>query len=243
MTRREAIVLGAAAGAAASVGLPALAPADVVIGPGSDGPSFLVRATYEGLVGEPFRVGSHALRLVAVRDVDGAAADPSLRGHQDAFALEFEGQADAFELDTHEMHHDLVGPFPIFVGPVGAVRGTAQTYEVTVDRSVRIRLADAPQPGETVLRPAEVVLEADRPANDGEARAKAPAPAPRSERDQAVIDERLAAAAAPIVARRVNARRAHRKLRAAHDARFRFKRKQRARVRRTRSGWLRRHGR
>jgi hypothetical protein len=243
LTRREALALGAAAGVAASVGMPAAAgAAATVIGPGTAGPAYLRRSTYLTLVGETFTAGEHALRLTAVRDVHGAAFKPSLRGHEDAFALEFEGQADALDQDLHQLGHLLIGPFPMFLGPTGPARGTAQTYGVTVDRSVAVTLANVPEPAASLLRPADVDDgEPKRPAGKaGKDEPEASEPTPR---DLEIVEDRRAAAAAPVVQRRRKARRARRKLRHTHSERYRFKVKQRARMRRTRSGWLRHHGR
>jgi hypothetical protein len=239
LTRREALVLGATASVAASIGIPSAASGSaLVIGPGTGGPAFLRRSTYTPLVGEAFTAGGHVLRLTAVGDVQGAQTKASLRGHQDAFWIEFEGPADALDEDIHQLGHPLLGPFPMFLGPVGAVRGTAQTYGATVDRSVAVTITSVPRPDESVLRPERPVVDGD----DGKARGDERPPEPTA-RDLEILEARRAAAAAPIVARRRKARRAHRKLRHAHAERYRFKVKQRARMRRTRSGWLRHHGR
>jgi hypothetical protein len=230
MTRREALALGAAAGVAASVGAPATALA-AASGAGQGVTEHLRRSTYAELVGESFSVGGHAVTLVAVEDVLGAARQRSLRGHEDAFQLLFEGDADALGSQIHEFFHPLVGPFALFAGPVGAVRGLRQLYGATVDRTVRLRSAAAAAPAS---RPAR------EPGRDEPDPEEAGEP---SARDAEIVRAREAAAAAPLVRRRRAARRARRTLRRTAAERVRFKRKQRDRLRRTRRGWLRRHGR
>ncbi|HEV2815360.1 MAG TPA: hypothetical protein VGW10_19040 [Solirubrobacteraceae bacterium] len=237
MTRREALAIGAAAGVTASVGIPPdaiAAAAGGVVGDGA-GPDYLRRSTYLDLVGEDFTVGPHALRLTTVEDVLGAAVDRALKGHEHAFALAFEGPADVLAGEIHELSHPLIGPFPLFISAVGAVRGLAQTYGVTVDRSVRVRLASAPSPGGGIAPPATT-------GRAAEGKGDTPEQEP-SVRDLAVLQERLVAAAAPLAERRRRTRRAGRKVRRTLDNRIRFKRKQHARVRRVRTGWLKRHNR
>jgi hypothetical protein len=196
LTRREALVLGAATAAAATAQVSSASAASPLVGSGSEGPGYLRRSTYTPLVGEDFTVGPHVVRLTAVRDVLGAAADASLRGHEDAFALEFTGAAGAFTEDIHLVSHPLVGPFPLFVGPTGRVTRARQAYGATIDRSVRVNVAAAPH-----------------------------------------------SATAPDAGRRRDAHEARVKLRDAYAERVRFKSEQRARMRRTRAGWLLRHGR
>jgi hypothetical protein len=130
------------------------------------------------------------------------------------------------EAAIQELSHAMIGPFPLFIGPVGQTRGNVQSYGVTVDRSVRIRL---PRPPST----AQPATPAHQPAADdgGEP----------TDRDAAVLEERRVALQAPAVKRKIRARRARRHLRRTHDARVRFKRKQQARMRRARTGWLARH--
>ena len=238
MTRREALVLGAAAGVVATVGAPAGALAAGGLSQGAGGPEFYTRATYVPLVGEDFAAGPHTLRLTSITDVLGGDSNPALRDHPEVFALEFEGPADALDHDIHVLTHPLLGPFPIFLGPVGAARGLEQTYAVIVDRSIRVKLSDAPAPDPSLVRrpPAE---DPAPKAGDGGGDATGPPPP----RDLEILEERRITALTPLVQRRRRARRARRKLRNAHAERIRFKRKQRDRLTRTRSGWLRRHGR
>ena len=236
LTRREALALGAAAGASGALMGPAGALAAPALNQGGAGPDYLRRATYLPLVGEDFTVGRHVLKLTAVGDVLGALNDGRLRGHDEAFALEFAGVADALDHDIHVLSHPLIGPFPMFIGPAGAARGMAQTYAVVVDRSVRLASAivHAPKPDPSLLRPPE----APAPAAGGDGQV-----GPLTEVEAAILEERRITAAEPLVQRRRRARRARRRQRAAHDARMRFKRKQRERMKRTRGGWLRHHGR
>ena len=190
---------------------------------------YLRRSLYSGRVGERFTVGGFVLTLTAVTDVLGAQTDPSLKGHEDAFTLEFEGRADALPDDVYEVAHAQIGPFPLFLGPAGAVRGLAQTYCATVDRTVRI--GDVPGEPDAAAPVASAMGDAD---------------APPSPRDEAIIAERVAAAQTPRVLRRKAARRTHTRIRRAQANRVRFKRKQRLerkRLARVRGGWLSRHGR
>jgi pyruvate/2-oxoglutarate dehydrogenase complex dihydrolipoamide acyltransferase (E2) component len=238
LTRREALALGAAAGAAATLGAPGSALASAasgVIGEGS-APSFLRRSTYPDLVGEDFDVRGHLLRLVAVDDLEGARVDPSLRGHEGAFALHFDGPAGALAAEIHELSHPLFGPFPLFLGPSGAVEDGRQRYAVTVDRSVRIRLPEAP-------RPAAPTSAAQKPAAPVKADEPAPAPSPPTPQDLEIAEQRRVELHEAAATRRLRARRARSRLRQAHDRRIRFKRKQRSRMRRARTGWLKAHGR
>ena len=230
MTRRQALLAGAAAGVTASTVTPGgLVGAGVASASTAAGrPSlYLRRSLYAGRVGERFTAGGHVLTLTAVTDVLGALSDHSLKGHEDAFTLEFEGRADALPDDVYEVAHGQIGPFPLFLGPAGAVRGLAQTYCATVDRTVRIGdVPGAPDQAAPVV--------------------KSDADAPPSPRDEAIIVERVVAAQTPRVLRRKAARRTHTKIRRAQANRVRFKRKQRLerkRLARVRGGWLSRHGR
>ncbi|HEX2087489.1 MAG TPA: hypothetical protein VHF89_17530 [Solirubrobacteraceae bacterium] len=238
MTRRQALALGAGAGIAATVGVPgdALAAATATVFAGA-GPEYLRRSTYVDLVGERFSAGGHALRLVAVEDVLGARFDQDLRGHESAFMLTLEGPADALAPAIHELHHPLVGPFALYVSPVGEARGGSQAYEVTVDRTVRLK--DVPEePDRLTPDPAP-----PREEPKGEARQDEPPPSEPTERDREIVAERVDAARGIAERRRRRTRRARRKLRHTHARRIRFKRKQRTRVRTARRGWLKRHGR
>jgi hypothetical protein len=240
MTRRQAVVLGAAAGiGAASAGPGGLLSAAVAGASGgtSGGATYLRRSAYTGRIGQQFAAGGEILVLTAVTDVLGAATDPDLAGHEDAFALEFAGRADALPGETYELFHPQLGPFSLFLSPVGAVAGLVQTYGITVDRSVRLK--HVPGPPSPTTAPV-----ASRPAaaTHGD---DAPAP-PLSPRDEEVVAAREAAAVAPARKRRKAALRTDARIRRTRANRVRFKRKkrlERKRLARSRGGWLSRHGR
>ena len=225
MTRREALALGAAAGVTATVGSPGTALAAAVGAAAASGPEYLRRSTYAPLVGQPFLAGEHALTLLAVGDVQGAKSNRDLAGHEHAFLLEFDGPADVVESTIHQVHHPEMGPFPMYIGPSGPVRGLAQGYVAVIDRSVRLGRdvpSEAPPP---------------QPETGPEPENDAPAP---SERDQEILQERAMAAVMPRAMRRRRARRARRALRDTLHARARYKRKQaliRKDVRRVIRGW------
>ena len=131
------------------------------------------------------------LTLTAVTDVLGALTDPSLRGHEDAFTLEFEGRADALPDDVYEVVHAQIGPFPLFLGPAAPSAGWRRRYCATVDRTVKVK--GAPSPADEGGRGGP------RRLRDGGERAKGAADAPPSPRDEEIIAERAAAAAAPAI--------------------------------------------
>ncbi len=83
------------------------------------------------------------LELVAAEDLPVAATVPSLRGLDDAFALEFTGDADGtFAQGPRQLVHPELGTFTLFLAPVEQPTG-AQTYEALIDRTVRIPAVDA----------------------------------------------------------------------------------------------------
>ena len=132
MTRRQALQLGAATGAAAMLGGPtALARAAT----GST-PKHLLRSSYLPLAGQQFRVGGRLLQLGVVDDLAGADGDSALRGHPEAFALTFYGPPNALGATVQTFSHPAVGTYSLLITPVGAVEGQVQRYEVVVDRSV-----------------------------------------------------------------------------------------------------------
>ena len=234
LTRREALALGAATGVAAAVGVTPASAGAAVVGAGS-GPDYLRRSTYAALVGETFTIGSQTLRLTGVADVLGAKADASLRGLEEAFALSFEGPADAFEAGLHQMSHPLLGPFPLYAGPEGPVRDGVRAYGATIDRSVRVSLGAATQDDGPRLRATEAQLgDPSRERRRG---------APPTERDREIARERRLAAMLPRSQSRAAAREARARLRAALVERVTFKREQRARLLSSRSSFLRRPGR
>ena len=237
LTRREALALGAAAGVTAMTGVPgatlATAAAATIGGPG--GPAYLRRESYSGRVGDTFLAGDHVLTLMDVADIAGAHHVAGLKGSDHAFTLRFSGVADLLPSAIHILEHEELGPFPLFISAIERPSGSRQTYEATVDRTVRIGSAPqaAPPP------PLDVTPEAP-PAED------APEPAPPTARDLEIIAARRDAARAPARRKALRSKRAHARLRRAHARRVRFKRKlalERKRLDRARRGWLRRHGR
>ena len=236
ITRREALALGAAAGVtAAAAGVPegALASSAPVGGTGSEAPGFLRRSSYVDRIGEQFAVGGHVLTLVAVEDVAGAAQTERLRGDETTFSLDFDGPADLLPSALHELHHYELGPFPLFVGPSGPVRGSAQRYNAIVDRSVQVPIGGSPIP--------QVAAPPEAPRVDGDADSGELPP-----REVEILDERVQAVQVRRELARRRARRARRRLRRIHADRVTFLRKQRRsarkRARSTRGRWLARHG-
>lgn len=197
-------------------------------------------------------MGGHVLTLAAVEDVAGAEYDEALRGHQAAFSLRFTGPADALPSALHEVRHDVLGPFPLFVGPVGTAVGRTQQYHAVVDRTMRVRIAAAPEsPSLNPPPPADrpPPKKEDAPEDDervpGEVRGDA-APSAPTARDLEIVEERAVAHRDARVRRRRRTRRARHRLRRAHAERTSFLRKQRRTARKRaakiRRGWLRRHG-
>jgi hypothetical protein len=132
LTRRSLLRAGALATAGSFVGLRPWSPA-----PAAAAPGHLVRSSYDGLVGESFRVGSVDLRLLSVEDVAGAAVDKSLAGSEDAFVLAFSGPLGAaLAGGTHSVTHPALGTFALFLSAVEQPRSDRR-YEAVVDRSVR----------------------------------------------------------------------------------------------------------
>jgi hypothetical protein len=136
LTRRSLLSSGAAATAAALIGLRPWAATPAAAAAGAAG--HLLRSSYEGLTGTSFAAGSVDLRLLSVSDLAGAAADRSLAGSEDAFALAFAGPLDAaLEAGTHTLSHPELGTFELFVSPVDRPRKDRR-YEAVVDRSVGV---------------------------------------------------------------------------------------------------------
>src|SRR3954463_10470706 len=109
LTRRQALKLGFAAGIVTAIAGPsALARA-------AGAPSYLRRSSWVPLVDDQFAVGVATLTLVSVGDVAGAAKDPSLRGHEEAFVLAFHGPAGAVDSATHAFAHPALGSFAFLV--------------------------------------------------------------------------------------------------------------------------------
>ena len=132
LTRRSLLRAGALGAAATFVGLRPWAAA-----PAAAAPGHLLRSSYDGLVGQGFRVGSADLRLLSVDDLAGAAVDKSLAGSEDAFVLAFAGPLDAaLEGGTHSVTHPALGSFELFVSEVEQPQ-SERRYEAVIDRSVR----------------------------------------------------------------------------------------------------------
>jgi hypothetical protein len=237
LTRREAIALGAAAGVTATVGDAGVALGTTAVGGLSgSGPEYLERSGYRERIGERFIAGGHALTLVTVDDVEGAQFDERLRGHEAAFSLHFSGPADALPSSLYEVSNDMLGPFPLFLGPVGPARGTQQDYNAVIDRSVRVRVGSAPAgagPQRQALAPPE-------PAKDSGRREDEPASEP-TVRDLEIVEEREQAVRVARLRRRRRVRRARGRLRGAHANRMTFVRRQRKAARNIRRRWFARH--
>ena len=147
LTRRSLLHAGALGAAVTVVGLRPWAAA-----PATAAPGHLLRSSYDGRVGEGFRVASADLRLLSVDDLASAAVDRTLVRRKDAFALTFAGPMDAaLEGATHSISHPALGSFKLFVAEVGQPRAERR-YEAVIDRSVhgprsaRRRAAAAAQP-------------------------------------------------------------------------------------------------
>lgn len=138
-TRRRALQIGAMTALSAMWAGPSLARAAT-----NSTPLYLRRASYSGLVGKTFKIDGGSFSLASVSDLAGAANDASLRGHDEAFVLEFDGQAGALASGIHDFSHPDLGSFSMFASPVDEPAGATQRYEVVVDRSVG-RPADPPE--------------------------------------------------------------------------------------------------
>jgi hypothetical protein len=150
LTRRSLLRLGAAASAGTLVGIRPGATASAAAAGGPAG--HLLRSSYTGLTGRSFTLASGQLRLLSVSDVAGAAVDKSLAGSDDAFVLAFSRPLDAvLEAGTHMLSHAELGPFALFVSPVGRPRRDRR-YEAVVDRSVGARRSRQRRPGPAPTR-------------------------------------------------------------------------------------------
>ncbi len=185
ITRRTAVQ---AAGATAALAVIAgstrfVSPALAVVSR-----THLRRSSYTSLVGSAFTIlgadgTSVALRLVEVTDLARAAREPKYAGHDDVFALLFEGpRATVLMQGTHTVRHATLGEFSLFIVPVGGGAG-AQLYEVVVDRSVPVDEA-----AETAPEPMAQTNEPGRPA-DAAPTAAAVVPVTAADGMQAVAHE------------------------------------------------------
>lgn len=164
LTRRSLLQAGAATGALLALGGPAGAPALA-----ATVPAHLRRSGYAGLTGSPFAASTAtgtpvSLRLAEVADLARAAHEPAFAGREDAFALLLTGPAGTvLDQGVHELRHDALGRFPLFLTPVGPA-GAAQAYEAVVDRSVPFGDAADAAPGPLAL---SAVAPADAPLPAG----------------------------------------------------------------------------
>jgi ribosomal protein S18 acetylase RimI-like enzyme len=139
-TRRRALQIGAVTALTAMWAGPSLARAAT-----NSTPVYLRRASYTSLGGSTFTIDGGSFSLASIADLAGAAEDAALRGHDEAFVLEFDGQAGALTSGIHNFSHPDLGSYSMFASPVGDANGGSQRYEVVVDRSVG-RPADPPEP-------------------------------------------------------------------------------------------------
>jgi len=136
LTRRHLVQIGGASVAVWYLGGPTARAA------AASEPAYLRRASYTGLTGKRFAAvtpggASVSLRLAAVGDLVRARFEPSLRGHDAAFALTFTGPAANFmESGISRLQHPTLGWVSLFISPAGPTT-TMQSYEVVVDRSGR----------------------------------------------------------------------------------------------------------
>jgi hypothetical protein len=187
ITRRSLLRTGATATAVALVGVRPWDAATAAAAATPVGP--LRRSDYAGLAGTDFAVvdGTNParLRLTSVADVQGAAHQAALRGSEDAFALEFAGDA-SLESGIHTLEHAQLGRFDLFVSPVGAAGERA--YEAVVDRSVGAPASPprAPQAAPDAGRAGSTTAAAASATAPAAAATGAPAAAPASPPKRAV---------------------------------------------------------
>jgi hypothetical protein len=152
LTRRRLLVAGSASGVAAMVALnPALAKAAGAV---AGDPAYLRRASYTGLVGQPFLVdwwgSSDTLTLAGVSDL--GARD--LAGRDDAFSLTFSGAPSlAVGKEPISLSNRSLGRFELFVSRVDPT-GASQLFEAVINRSVGANRPKAPRPSSSGNQPA-----------------------------------------------------------------------------------------
>jgi hypothetical protein len=138
LTRRRLVQIGAAGAATFLIGSRGGFEGVAQAATSSNG---LRRSDYLGLSSSGFTAsvdgGSRALELVGVEDLPIASQVPSLANSDDAFSLIFEGSGPSFPQGVRELSHPQLGKLSLFVVPVGRRTGD-QTYEVIVDRTVKI---------------------------------------------------------------------------------------------------------
>lgn len=143
LSRRRLVQAGTGATAVLVFGsLGPLAPAMAAGVPG-----YVRRAGYAGLVGTSLIAdGGSELRIDQVSDLVRAHTEPDFAGRDDAFALSLTGPP-GLRAAIHKLRHPALGSFTLFLAPVG-IAGRTQSYEIVVDRSVRLAdaLERAPEP-------------------------------------------------------------------------------------------------
>lgn len=158
LTRRHLIASGVA-GAAVLTLPPAVAAA-------TTSPA-LRRSTWVELIGATVDCDGTGLKVLAVDDLD-FAVERSIVGHEDAFVVELAGPELA--ADVPVVRHPAFGSASLFVAPVDRP-GSVITYQLLVDRTVRLAAADPPAAGPgAVSEPASVPPEPLTPAAAAEAR-------------------------------------------------------------------------
>jgi hypothetical protein len=133
LTRREAILAGAAAAVTTALSSSPLALA---------ASSPLSRSTYVALTDHRFlgrlrgtTVRRSAFELVEVADLPRAATLAKYRGSDNAFGLLFDGPLGGRQ-GIHMLDHPLLGRINLFLTPVGRP-STVQRYEAIIDRLYR----------------------------------------------------------------------------------------------------------
>jgi hypothetical protein len=127
--------------------------------------AYLRRSSYAELVGKGFTIDGQSFVLASVSDLAGARKDASLVGNDDAFVLELNGPPGALTSGIHNFSQPELGDYALFGGPVGAVNGGLQSYEVVIDRSVG-RPADPPAaPEERIAQPDLSLAAANEPGS------------------------------------------------------------------------------
>ncbi len=138
LTRRRLVQIGAAGAATFLIGSHGGFEGVAQAAASGNG---LRRSDYLGLSSSGFTAtvdgSSRALELVGVEDLPIASQVPTLVGNDDAFSLVFAGSGPSFPQGIRELDHPQLGKHSLFVVPVERRTGD-QTYEVIVDRTVKI---------------------------------------------------------------------------------------------------------
>lgn len=137
LSRRQVLRAGAVMSAAASIpAFPSLAAAAPRRLPRFRRSSYL-RLSVRNRTFYGRQVGSarwSRMRLVVVGDLPSAQTVSTLRRHEHAFALQFEGPAGGTQ-QTYEFRHARFGRFHLFMSPAGTRPDGRQRYEALIDRS------------------------------------------------------------------------------------------------------------